>query len=137
MAGLVAGLCASSALADDASPSVDKLIERLAAKDLNTRREAGFQLALLVAAAKPAVPALVKAINDDDKQVWSYAIAALAALGPDAQEAIPVLIDHLDGRKGRGRRDRDLRQGLMRTAFALSRIRSGRGAAAHRGARTK
>ena len=119
---LVAGLCASSALADDASPSVDKLIERLAAKDLNTRREAGYQLAHLGAAAKPAVPALVKAINDDDKQVWSYAIAALAALGPDAQEAIPVLIDHLDGRKGRGRRDRDLRQGLMRTAYTLSRI---------------
>ena len=121
VAGFVTSLLAAGALADDAPPSVDKLIERLASKDLNTRREAGYQLSHLGAAAKPALPALLKAL-DDDKQVWSYAIAAIAALGPDVPDAIPVLIDRLDGRKARGRRERDVRQGMMRTAYALSRM---------------
>ena len=120
--GLVASLLATCALAEDAPPSVDKLIERLAAKDLPTRREAGYQLSHLGAAAKPALPALLKALDDDDKQVWSYAIGAIAALGPEAPEAIPVLIDRLDSRKSRGRRERDVRQSGMRTAYALSRI---------------
>jgi HEAT repeat protein len=113
-----------SALADDAKPSVDKLTEQLASKDLNTRREAAYQLSHLGAAAKPALPGLLKALDDDDKQVWSSAIAAIAAIGPEAQDAIPVLIDRFDGRKHGGRRERDLRQGTMRTAYALSRIGS-------------
>jgi HEAT repeat protein len=120
--GLCAAVMAAGALADDAPPSVDKLIERLASRDLATRREAGFQLSHLGAGAKPALPALLKALDDDDKQVWSYAVAAIANLGPDAREAIPVLLDRLDGRKARGRRERDFRQGIMRTAYALSRI---------------
>jgi HEAT repeat protein len=120
----MAGLLATCVLAQDAPPpSVDKLTEQLASKDLPARREAAFQLLHLGAKAKPALPALLKALDDDDKQIWSYAIGAIAAIGPDAQEAIPVLIDRLDGRKGRGRgRERDLRQGVMRTAYALSRI---------------
>lgn len=123
-AGLMAGLLATSVLAQDAPPpSIDKLVEQLASRDLPTRREAAYQLSHLGKAAKPALPSLLKALDDDDKQIWSYAIAGIAEIGPDAQEAVPVLIDRLDGRKSRGRgRERDIRQGVMRTAYALSRI---------------
>ncbi|MEI9894839.1 MAG: HEAT repeat domain-containing protein [Chthoniobacter sp.] len=117
----MASLLATGALADDAA-SVDKLTQQLASKDLPARREAAYQLSHLGAAAKPALPALLKALDDDDKQIWSYSMEAIAALGPAAQDATPVLIDRLDGRKSKGRRERDLRQGMMRTAYALSRI---------------
>ncbi|MEP6670462.1 MAG: HEAT repeat domain-containing protein [Chthoniobacter sp.] len=121
-AGLFSSLLVTGVLAEDAPPSINKLTEQLASKDLPARREAAFQLLHLGAAAKPALPALLKALDDDDKQIWSYVIQAIAAIGPDAQEAIPVLIERFDSRKGRGKRERDLRQGMMRTAYALSRI---------------
>jgi len=121
-AGLAASLLATCVLAQDTPPSsVDKLVQQLAARDLPTRREAAYELSHLGKAAKPALPALIKALEDDDKQVWSSALAGIAALGPDAQEAIPVLLDQLDGRKNRRGR-RDVRQGVMRTAYALSKI---------------
>src|SRR5262245_57397285 len=119
-AGLCAGLLATCALAEEAPPSVEKLAEKLASRELNARRDAAYQLSHLGNAAKPALPALIKALDDDDKQVWSSVIATIAALGPEAQEAIPILIARLDGRKAKGRRERDLRQGVMRTAYALS-----------------
>lgn len=120
--GLFSALLATCVLAEDAPPSVDKLTEKLASKERDARRDAAYQLARLGKAAKPALPALIKALDDEDKQIWSDAMAAIAALGPDAAEAAPVLIERLDSRKGRGRRERDLRQGMMRTAYALSRI---------------
>ncbi|MEZ0259052.1 MAG: HEAT repeat domain-containing protein [Chthoniobacter sp.] len=119
--GIFTALLATCAQAADAPPSVDKLTEKLASKDREARREAAYQLSHLGKAAKPALPALIKALDDDDKQIWSDAIATIAALGPDAQEAIPVLLDRLDGRKNRGRQ-REQRQGVIRTAYALSRI---------------
>lgn len=119
--GLFSALLATCVLAEEAPPSVDKLTEKLASKDREARRDAAYQLSHLGKAARPALPALIKALDDDDKQIWSDAIAAIAALGPDAQEAIPVLIDRLDSRKNRGRQ-RDQRQGVMRTAYALSRM---------------
>jgi HEAT repeat protein len=119
--GLFSALLATCVLAEDAPLSVDKLTEKLASKDRDARRDAAYQLSHLGKAAKPALPALLKALDDDDKQIWSDAIAAIAALGPDAQDAIPVLIERLDSRKNRGRQ-RDQRQGVMRTAYALSRM---------------
>lgn len=119
--GLFSALLVTCVLAEDAPLSVDKLTEKLASKDRDARRDAAYQLSHIGKAAKPALPALIKALDDDDKQIWSDAIAAIAALGPDAQEAIPVLIERLDSRKNRGRQ-RDQRQGVMRTAYALSRI---------------
>jgi len=121
-AGLIASLVGACVLAEDAVSSIDKLTGQLASKDLPTRREAAFQLLHLGAAAKPALPALLKALDDDDKQIWSYAIQAIAVIGPDAQEAIPTLIERMDSRKGGRGRQRDARQGIMRTAYALSRI---------------
>ena len=60
-------------------------------------------------------------LDDTDKQVWSFAISAIANIGPDAKEAIPALIEGFGNRKSRGR-DRDRRQVQTRCAFALSRI---------------
>ena len=117
----VLALVMGVAFAADAPP-IDQLVEQLSAQGNPARREAAYQLEKLGPAAKPALPALIKALDDPDKQVWSYAVAAIAGLGPDAADAIPALIEDLDGRKSRGRRDRDKRQVLVRSAFALSRI---------------
>jgi HEAT repeat protein len=102
--------------------SLDKLVEQLGARENPVRREAATQLARLGPAAKPALPALIKALNDPDKQVWSIAIGAIARLGPEAADAVPTLLENIDSRKNRGGRDRDRRQLLMRSAYALSRI---------------
>ena len=101
---------------------VSKLAEQLAASDRDTRREAGYRLEKLGPAARPALPALIRAIEDSDKQVWANALAAIAAIGPDAAEAIPQLVDAFDSRKGADYRQRDKSQKLMRAAHALARI---------------
>jgi HEAT repeat protein len=122
---LAVGIVASwggAAWAEDAPPSPEKLAQQLSAAEIPARREAAYQLNRLGPAAKPALTALIKALDDPDKQVWSSAIAAIAALGPEAKDAIPALIAALDTSGQRGRRQRDGRQMLMRTAFALSRI---------------
>lgn len=108
-----------SAVAEEAPLTIDKLIPMLSSSEREARREAAYQLERQGAAAKPALPALIKAINDEDKQVATSALAALAGLGPQAQEAIPPLIDLMDTGKARGR---DRRQLVARAAFALSRI---------------
>jgi len=118
----MACLLTCAAFADDAPPPVDKLADQLTSRDVTVRREAAHQLSQLGVAAKPALPVLLKALDDDDKQVWSSVIAAIAAMGPEAQEAIPVLIQRIDGRKGRGRRERDISFGVKRVAYALSRM---------------
>ena len=84
------------------------------------RREAGHQLEKLGPGAKPALPALILAVGDSDKQVWANALAAIAAIGPDAAEAIPQLVDSFDSRKGSDYRQRDKSQKLMRAAHALA-----------------
>jgi len=120
--GLVACALACAVFAEDAAPPIDKLADQLTARDVNVRREAAYQLSQRGVAAKPALPALLKALNDDDKQVWSSVMAAIAAMGPEANEAIPVLLERIDGRKGVGRRERDISFGVPRTAYVLSRL---------------
>ena len=115
-------VCASLFALADEPPSPAQLAEQLAASDVNTRREAAYQLARLGPRAKEALPALINALDDSDKQVWSNAIGAIASLGPEAQEAIPRLLDHLGTRNSRAQRPRERSQVLFRSAFALSRI---------------
>ncbi len=122
LVAFLAGVLGLASLADNSAPSVDKLTEQLASHDLTVRRDAAYQLSNLGPAAKPALPALLKALDDEDKQVWFFAIGAIAAIGPEAQDAIPVLIERAAGRKGGGHRERDIRQGGLRAAYALSRI---------------
>ncbi len=100
----------------------DDLSQQLESQVLAVRRDAAFQLHKLGPAAQPALPALIKALDDPDKQVWSDAIAAIANIGAGAKEAIPALLDALDSRKARGGRERDRRQAFVRSAHALSRI---------------
>lgn len=100
---------------------VSKWTQQLASPDRDARREASYQLLHLGAAAKPALPDLIKALDDQDKQVWSNAISTIAALGPDAVDAVPKLLESLDSRRSQGRY-RDQGQYLLRAAYALARI---------------
>jgi HEAT repeat protein len=120
--GLIAGGLVVSAWAEELPPAPERLAQQLTASEVAVRREAAHQLNRLGPAAKPALPALIKALEDEDKQVWSSAVAVIATLGPEAKDAIPVLIAAFDSRSQRGRRARDSRQILMRNSYALTRI---------------
>ncbi len=112
-----AWLCAGSAGAAD----VAVLSQELGAANVAVRRDAAYTLNRMGVEAKAALPALIRALGDADKQVWSFSISAIANLGPDAKDAIPALIDGLGSSRARGR-ERDRRQSVTRAAFALSRI---------------
>jgi HEAT repeat protein len=101
---------------------VEKLVSQLETGDVPTRRNASYFLMKLGPKAKDALPALIKALDDSDKQVWSNSVSAIAAIGPDANQAIPALIDDLNSKKGRGQRGFDKNQALFRSAYALTRI---------------
>src|SRR2546423_15511286 len=88
-AGFALLLCPIFSVAAEPLADVAKLVEQLSASDRDTRREAAHQIEKLGPAAKPALHALITALDDSDKQVWESALAAIAALGPDAAEAIP------------------------------------------------
>jgi HEAT repeat protein len=115
-------LCAFFSAAAEPPPDVAKLAVQLSSTDRDTRREAGHLLEKLGHAAKPALPELIKALDDPDKQVWTNAFAAISAIGPDAADAIPRLVDAMDMRKGSDSRQRDKAQKLMRAAHALASI---------------
>ncbi len=115
-------LCAIFSAAAEPPPDVAKLAAQLGSTDRDSRREAGHLLEKLGPAAKPALPELIKALDDSDKQVWANAFSAIAAIGPGAAEAIPQLVDAFDSRKGRDFRQRDKAQKLMRAAHALASI---------------
>jgi HEAT repeat protein len=117
-------LAASSAIGAEAPLPVEKLVSQLETGEVPVRRDASYHLLKLGPKAKDALPALIKALDDQDKQVWSNSVAAIAAIGPDAKEAIPALIEDLDARKGRGQRGFDKNQALFRSAYALTRIGS-------------
>jgi len=110
---------AFSSAADTAS-EVEKLAAQLAASDRDTRREAALQLEKLGPAAKPALPALISALDDSDQQVWGNALGAIAAIGPDAADAIPRLIEAFDARRSRGGRPSLATQAMFRAAYALA-----------------
>ncbi|GEM_PF-2043000 len=94
-------------------PSVQKLASDLLEGSREQRREAAYRLSQMGPAAAPALDALVRALDDRDRQVWFYSIDAIANMGEAAAAAVPKLIHDL------GTRDR---QRWYRTAFALGRI---------------
>ena len=100
-----------------AAGEVDELIKDLSSGDKVKRREAARSLSLLGQEGKSAVPALVKALDDDEEQVFFWSVTALANLGPDANEATPELIKRL---RRSDRRYRD--QVRLRVVTALTRI---------------
>lgn len=93
----------------------------LESTEARTRREAAYQLSRMGKAARPALPQLIKALEDGQQQVWFGAITALAHLGPDAEPALPALIQELQEWQP-FRRDRQGSQALYRTAAALGAI---------------
>jgi HEAT repeat protein len=137
---LFAGLCAAAfamlpLLAEAAEPpvSIGKLAAQLTVGDRDVRRDASYHLMQLGPKALPALPELIKALDDADKQVWSNSIETIALIGPDAVDAIPKLLKGLerytDNRPpnrgnvtggGVGRREQT--QTIYRCADALARI---------------
>ncbi len=93
------------------------LSEELRAGDREARREAALQLQEIGAAALPALPALIEALNDEDEQVAARSVMAIAGIGPEARAAIPALIESMDPQ-----RRRYDEQVVFRSAFALAQI---------------
>jgi HEAT repeat protein len=56
-----------------------------------TRNAAAYEIAGLGPAAKPAVPALIAALDDPDASVRFPVTVALGEIGPDAVAAVPRL----------------------------------------------
>lgn len=57
---------------------------------------------LLGPQARPAVPKLIRLLDDRDGMVQWTALECLAALGPEAEEAVPALIRRIIARQGTG-----------------------------------
>jgi HEAT repeat protein len=60
------------------------------------RSAASYGFGVLGAAARPAVPGLIKLLADTDPDVRSGAAYCLCQIGPAAKEAVPALIQKLD-----------------------------------------
>jgi HEAT repeat protein len=71
-------------------------IAELDGRDTGKRRLAVMTLEATNLDLRPAVPALIRALSDDDKVVRKYAALALARAGESAQPAIPVLKECLN-----------------------------------------
>jgi HEAT repeat protein len=115
-------LFASACIAAEKPADPAQLASQLSSSDVVVRREASYQLAMLGAKAAPALPALIKALNDADKQVWMNAIAAVAAIGPEAKDAIPTLLADFDSKSASRQRSYYRDQVIIRTSYALTRI---------------
>jgi len=118
---LIVSLLAGSLLATAQAQDIDTWVRDLQQGDATQRREAAFQLHQLGPEAAPALPALIKALEDREQQVWFHSIMTLAEIGPAAPDAVPELINDLN--QGGGRRRRGYTgQVWYRTAYALGKI---------------
>jgi HEAT repeat protein len=72
-------------------PTVKELTQRLAVKDAAQRAQALKDLAAMGAEARPALPALLKALGDRDTDVSQLAAAALKNLEPWTASDLPAL----------------------------------------------
>jgi HEAT repeat protein len=78
------------------TPAVDTLAEALRHRNLEVRRCAPGWLRNPNADVAPAVPDLVRALGDDDKQVRTEASHALSEVGPAAIPALEQLLNDPD-----------------------------------------
>ncbi len=118
----ISALLASVVFAAEKAVDPAQLATQLVSPDVVARREASYELAKLGPKAKDALPALIKALDDGDKQVWTNAIAAVSAMGPDAKDAIPTLLADFDSKSASRQRSYYRDQVIVRTAYALTRI---------------
>jgi HEAT repeat protein len=70
---------------------LSELIADLKAAAPATRNAAAYEIAGLGPAAKPAVPALIEALDDPDAAVRFPVTVALGEIGPEAVAAVPRL----------------------------------------------
>ncbi|MBI3271954.1 MAG: HEAT repeat domain-containing protein [Planctomycetes bacterium] len=93
----------AGAFADDRSAATDSLVKELVARlekgDDNARDAAARRLERI---GRPAVASLARVVADPTRSVEARtrALEALASIGPEAQEALPVLLRLLDGADG-------------------------------------
>jgi HEAT repeat protein len=63
-----------------------------------TRNSAAYSIARMGPAAKAAVPALIRALDDPEAAVRFPVCIALREIGPDAKDAVPALMETLEDR---------------------------------------
>lgn len=75
--------------------AAEQVIPQLQARTPSERRQAADALVVLGADARPAVPALIEALKDEDEGVRLRAARALGVIGPEARAALPALNEAL------------------------------------------
>jgi len=81
----------------DVAERIDMLIKQLKGKDKSERSSAAFALGEIGAEAKAAVPALIKALEQDqDENVRGFAAIALGRIKAETKEAVPALIKAME-----------------------------------------
>ncbi len=84
--------CAGIASAEDIHPRMVKALKELRSDDGNARHNAAIDICNLGRARiKPALPELVKALDNPDVTVKRTLLRAISYLGPDAKPAMPKL----------------------------------------------
>lgn len=119
IAGLLVGAWVMAVSGAQRTPS--EYAADLESTDPRIRREAAYQLSRLGPDVREVVPQLIRALNDDEQQVWFGAVTALTHLGPEAEPALEALLRDLEGWQP-FRRNRQGSQALYRTAVALGAI---------------
>src|SRR5947207_768525 len=76
----------------DAQSKLPDLIAAFRSRKLRKRAAA---VALVVGMGREAVPALLQALREGDPDVRKVAVVALGQIGPDASEAVPLLVEAL------------------------------------------
>ena len=89
------GMEAFSALTSGDRESLPVLVELLQHSNMNARNCAVLGLARMQGDIKPALPHLIKAAGDEYLTVRYSAMGAIGNIGPEAKEAVPVLIGNL------------------------------------------
>jgi HEAT repeat protein len=131
------------AMARPPTPGVGKLVESIGetiARDpmraslsrLEKHQIAIWGIRLLGPQARPAIPKLIRSLDDTDSEVQWTALACLAGLGPEAEEAVPALVRRISTIKGTSPGSTAARQAardVSATAWALGEIGSAASAA--------
>ena len=78
--------------------SLSSWVADLTAQAPQTRNAAAYAIGGMGPAAKPAVPALIAALDDPEPVVRFPVCIALREIGPEAKEAVPALTKALDDR---------------------------------------
>jgi hypothetical protein len=88
----ITAACLAVLLAGCGGKSTQEWVEQLRGGDAARRLEAIHQLQWRSAEAGQVVPALTRALKDENAFVRRDAAAALARLGPEASAAVPALL---------------------------------------------